>query len=73
MAFTDWILKPSKKQVIIQIVVWIVLLILLLLLSTDGLVEPVFQKKNSFLLLFLFMAISSLTAVFRNYFKNRPK
>ena len=71
MAFSDWFLKPSKKQLIIQVILWVAGSVFLLLATTDGFKQPLFQRKHLMIFFLILITFGTLMSVAGNYFRNR--
>lgn len=67
---SNWVKHPTKKQLILTIVIWMVGLSLSITNATDFYTKSLFVFHNVFLLFLWIFATSILIKVIRNY-KNR--
>ena len=67
----NWVNHPSKKQLILIILVAFVGIFLMLLSMTNFLTETPFQGKYVLMYLVIFGACLTVFKVCRNYFKNK--
>ncbi|MAD97317.1 MAG: hypothetical protein CMB99_08335 [Flavobacteriaceae bacterium] len=62
---------PTKKVVIIFVILWVVSTLLLVLAITDGFQESLFKKNNLIINSILFGSTFTTVSLIRNYIKNK--
>jgi hypothetical protein len=67
----DWIINPTKKNILWYTGLWIVGTFLIVLATTNFFTETPFIKKNTIMLLLIILPAVSVFQMLRNYFLNK--
>jgi hypothetical protein len=67
----NWFLKPTKKQLMIQISIMLFGWLCLVFAATDGFNEMFFIKKNIPIIVLMLWSGVTMSMLIRNYLKNK--